>query len=117
MFSINNFYFFRDIDSDGEEMSQLYNEEKPQQFTLWFSFDIKVHPQAPQSVVELEANSMDASTLCIPLTNPYSDKLELRVVKQGPYLEGENRILIQPKEKVNYELYFKPKQVGKFRGG
>ena len=39
-------------------MTQLFSEEKHQQFTLWFSFDLKVVPQAPQSVIELEANTL-----------------------------------------------------------
>ena len=48
----------RDIDSDGEEMSKAFNEEKHQQFTLWFSFDLKVSPQAAQSLIELEAHTL-----------------------------------------------------------
>jgi hypothetical protein len=35
-------------------MSRLYNDEKPQEFTLWYTFDIKVEPQAPESIIELE---------------------------------------------------------------
>ena len=58
----------------------------------------------------------DSCTLCLPLTNPFSNNLELRVVKQGNYLEGEEKIVINSKEKFNYELIFKPKQVGNFRG-
>ena len=49
---------FRDIDSDGEEMSKAFNEEKHQQFTLWFSFDLKVQPQAAQSTIEVDAHTM-----------------------------------------------------------
>jgi hypothetical protein len=31
-------------------------DDKPQQFTLWFTFDLKVQPPPPQSTVELEAH-------------------------------------------------------------
>ena len=48
----------KNIDSDGEEIIPLDDDEKPQQYTLWFSFDLKVHAPPPQSIVELEANAL-----------------------------------------------------------
>ena len=39
-------------------MSQVYNDEKPQQFTLWFTFDLRVSPASPQSTVEIEAHAL-----------------------------------------------------------
>jgi hypothetical protein len=39
-------------------MSKAFNEETHQQFTLWFSFDLKVQPQAAQSIIELEAHTL-----------------------------------------------------------
>ena len=50
------------------------------------------------------------------MTNPFNVPLDLRVIKQGNYLEGAEKITIKSQEKYNYELLFKPKQVGKFRG-
>jgi hypothetical protein len=38
------------------------------------------------------------------------------VSKNGPYLEGANKIEIEPNHSLKYELQFKPKQVGKFKG-
>ncbi len=105
----------KNIDSDGEEVD-YGNEDVVQNYTLWFTFDLKVHPPAPQSVVDLEANSMDTATLCIPLSNPFMRPIDLIVAKQGPYLSGLDTIQIPPKDKQNYELQFHPKQVGKFRG-
>jgi len=63
LFIKNSLIFFllnsyRDIDSDGEEMAQIFDEEKPPRLTLWYSVDIKVLPQAPQSVIELESHAM-----------------------------------------------------------
>ena len=106
----------RDIDSDGEEIVTIDSSEKHQKLTLWFTFDFKVFPAAPQSQVDLEAHSLDSSTLCIPLSNPLKQKVVLNVFKQGPYLEGASSVEIEPNEKLKYELNFSPKQVGKFRG-
>ncbi len=105
----------KNIDSDGEEV-QPDTDHQIQNYTLWFTFDLKVHPPAAQSVVDLEANSMDSATLCIPLSNPFTRPIDLIVTKQGPYLTGPETIQIPPKDKRNYELFFQPKQVGKFRG-
>ena len=33
----------------------MSKDEKPQQLTLWFSYEIRVEPKAPESVIELEA--------------------------------------------------------------
>jgi hypothetical protein len=33
-------------------------DEKPQNFTLWFSLDIKVSPPPPQTSVNIEANCL-----------------------------------------------------------
>jgi hypothetical protein len=33
----------------------MTKDEKPQQLTLWFSYEIRVEPKAPESVIELEA--------------------------------------------------------------
>jgi hypothetical protein len=58
---VNSFLFLnlkRDIDSDGEEMAQIFDEEKPPRLTLWYSVDIKVLPQTPQSIIELESHAM-----------------------------------------------------------
>lgn len=94
----------------------LDTEESFQRYTLWFTFDLKVHPPQPQSVVDLEANAMDSSILCIPLSNPFTRPIDLIVLKQGPYMSGSEAIQIPPKDNRNYELTFSPKQVGKFKG-
>jgi hypothetical protein len=47
--------FSRDIDSDGEEIVHLDNDNVPQNFTFWFALDVKVEPTDPQAVVEIEA--------------------------------------------------------------
>jgi hypothetical protein len=44
----------RDIDSDGEEILNIDENDKPQMFTFWFALDIKVDPTDPQAVVEIE---------------------------------------------------------------
>ena len=49
---------FRDIDSDGEEMPTIDVDERPLNFTLWFSLNIKVNPPPPQTVVIIEANCL-----------------------------------------------------------
>ena len=33
-------------------------DERPLNFTLWFSLDIKVNPPSPQTVVNIEANCL-----------------------------------------------------------
>lgn len=106
----------KDIDSDGEEMLPIDVQEPVQQYTLWFTFDIKVAPPPPQSLVELEANVLDSTTLCIPLSNPFTRPIDLIVKKQGLHLYGLDTIQIPPKDKFNYELLFSPKQIGNFRG-
>ena len=107
--------YLRDIDSDGEEMS-LDANEKPQNFTLWYAFDIKIRPSPPLSTVELEGCALETSTLCIPLSNPLNKKLEFEVIKSGLYLDGNEKISIGPNQQANYELKYTPKQVGRFRG-
>lgn len=106
----------KDVDSDGEEMAKMFNDEKPPQFTLWFTFDLKVNPAAKQSTIELEAHVLDSGTVCIPLSNPLNKSLEFQVTKTGQYLDGAEKFTIAPKEKFNYELKFCPKRVGKFKG-
>lgn len=106
----------KDFDSDGEEMARLYNDEKPQQYTLWYTFDIKVEPQAPESIIELETFVLDSSTLCIPLSNPLFHKMDFDVIKQGSFLDGDDQVKVLPNDKINYELHFKPKRVGTFKG-
>jgi hypothetical protein len=91
-------------------------EEKPQNFTLWFTFDLKVQPLEPQSIVEIKTNSMEAYTLVVPLYNPFDDIITLNVKINGQYLEGEKKINIKPKEKFKYLLEFNPIQIGKYRG-
>lgn len=54
--------------------------------------------------------------MCIPLSNPFKKKLQFKVMKNGPYLEGQDEIEIEPESKYNYELRFCPKQVGRFKG-
>ncbi len=44
----------RDVDSDGEEIIFMDDDNKPQQFTFWFALDIKVDPTDPQAVIEIE---------------------------------------------------------------
>jgi hypothetical protein len=105
----------KDVDSDGEEMVRAFNEEKPPQFTLWFTYDLRVQPAACQSVVELEAHVLDSAVLCVPLSNPLSRRLEFKVIKNGNFLEGEDRFEVPAKGKLNYELKFCPRKVGKFR--
>lgn len=56
------------------------------------------------------------SVLCVPLSNPFNKVMQFRVLKNGPFLEGEDTVEIGPKDKFDYELRFKPIQVGKFRG-
>lgn len=107
--------YLRNIDSDGDECDPVGTDEN-EQYTLWFTYDLKVHPPPPQTVVELEANVMDSATLCIPLSNPFPRPIDLIVLKQGPCLGGIDSVLIPPKEKFNYELVFSPKQIGNFRG-
>ena len=79
-------------------------------------YDLKVHPPPPQTVVELEANVLDSATLCIPLSNPFPRPIDLIALKQGPCLSGLDSVLIPPKEKINYELVFSPKQIVNSRG-
>lgn len=54
--------------------------------------------------------------MLVPLSNPLSKKLSFQVLKCGQYLEGDDTIEIEANQKFNYELLFKPKQVGHFRG-
>lgn len=42
--------------------------------------------------------------------------MEFRVIKNGPFLEGDDNIEILPKQNFDYQLKFSPAQVGKFRG-
>lgn len=42
--------------------------------------------------------------------------MEFKVLKNGPFLEGEDKIEILPKQQYDYQLKFSPCQVGKFRG-
>jgi hypothetical protein len=46
------------MDSDGDEIDETEKPNRPQKFILWFTFDIKVYPSQPNSIVELVANSM-----------------------------------------------------------
>jgi hypothetical protein len=106
----------KDVDSDGEEMARAFNEEKPAQFTLWYTFDIRVQPASSQSTVELEAHVLDSTVLCVPLSNPLGKKLHFKCTINGNFLEGSESFEIQPKEKFNYELKFSPRKIGKFKG-
>lgn len=90
--------------------------ERPQRFTLWFTFDLKVQPPEAQSVVDIKTNSMESYTLIIPLLNPFDEAIKLIIKINGPYLQGESLIEIKPKDKYKYVLEFKPIQVGKYRG-
>ena len=105
----------KDVDSDGEEMARAFNEEMPPQFTLWYTFDIRVQPAASQSLVELEAHVFDSATLCVPLSNPMQRKLEFKVIKNGSYLEGADQFEVAARDHCTYELRFCPRRVGKFR--
>ena len=78
-------------------------------------YDLKVHPPPPQTVVELEANVLDSATLCFPLSNLFPRPIDLNALKQGPCLSELDCVLIPPKEKINYELVFSPKQIGNSR--
>jgi hypothetical protein len=42
--------------------------------------------------------------------------MSFNVLIQGSFLEGQDQIEIKENDKYNYELQFKPKRVGKFRG-
>lgn len=110
------YVFVRDIDSDGDEICVVGSKEEPQNFTLWYTYDVKVHPSSSQALVELETNAQETAVLCIQLSNPVDKKMELKVFKNGPYLR-EDKIEILPKQTYEYQLKFNPIQVGKFRGG
>ncbi|CAF0834043.1 unnamed protein product [Brachionus calyciflorus] len=106
----------KDIDSDGDEMNVMDTKEQPQNFTFWYTIDIKVQPPPYQALVELETNAQETATLCIPLSNPVDKKMEFRVLKNGQFLDGDDKIEILPKQNYEYQLKFTPNQVGKFRG-
>jgi hypothetical protein len=42
--------------------------------------------------------------------------MNFNVLIQGTFLEGREQIEIKENDKYNYELHFKPKRVGKFKG-
>lgn len=94
----------------------IEKEDQPQNFTLWFTFDLKVQPPEPQSVVEIKTSSMESYTLVVPLYNPFDETITLSIKINGQYLEGEKTICIKSKEKFKYLLEFKPIQIGKYRG-
>jgi hypothetical protein len=91
-------------------------EEKIQNFTLWFTFDLKVNPTEPQSVVDIKTNSLETYTLVVPLYNPFDEIITLNIKINGPYLEGSTQIDLPAKEKFKYTLDFKPIQIGKYKG-
>ena len=51
-----NFYLNRDIDSDGDEIPPLEQDDPADfQYSLWFTVDINVQPPNPQTTVDLTA--------------------------------------------------------------
>lgn len=59
---------------------------------------------------------MEAYSLIVPLYNPFDVAIDLSIIINGPYLYGDTKIIIKPKEKYKYLLEFKPIQVGKYKG-
>lgn len=106
----------KDIDSDGEEIITIDSDEKPPNFTLWFAFDVKVSPPQSQSTIEIIANNFETTCVQIPLSNPFSEKITLNIYKDGKYLDGASSFDIEPKSRSFYELKFRPKQIGIFKG-
>jgi hypothetical protein len=111
----------KDIDSDGEDIcssDSSQNKLIQQQFTLWFSLDLTIKPNPPQSLIEIEGHcgGVDASILCIPLSNPLSKMIQLDVTRKGSFLESPDTIQISPKGQLNFELFYRPQLTGKFKG-
>jgi hypothetical protein len=94
----------KDVDSDGEETVRAFYDEKPPQFTLLFTCDLRLQPAACQWVVELEAHACDWAVLCMPLSNPLSRWLEFNVIKNGNFLEVEDQFEVPAKGNLNYFL-------------
>ena len=83
---------------------------------LWYT--VFLSTDSPKSVQTLDINSVirQATIFSVTLANPLDEPVLYEVLISGDGLVGESTLVVQPRDKGNYDLVFSPLRVGKWRG-
>ncbi|XP_039185523.1 cilia- and flagella-associated protein 47 [Crotalus tigris] len=84
---------------------------------VWFSLEIHSMPAQPEKTLKVECAVLDTIDIGIPITNPTADVLELDVeLIDAIILSGENKLVLESKETLLYEVKYSPATTGQMDG-
>ncbi|XP_015672831.1 cilia- and flagella-associated protein 47 [Protobothrops mucrosquamatus] len=84
---------------------------------VWFSLEMHSMPAQPEKTLKVECAVLDTIDIGIPITNPTADVLELDVeLIDAIILSGENKLVLEPKETLFYEVKYSPATTGHMDG-
>ncbi|XP_013929329.1 PREDICTED: uncharacterized protein LOC106555086 [Thamnophis sirtalis] len=99
------------------EKLETHNEYKSSCYKVWFSLEIHSMPAQPEKTLNVECAVLNTIEIGIPITNPTDDVLELDVeLIDAIILHGENKLVLEPKETLCYEVKYSPATTGHMDG-
>ncbi|CAL1538368.1 unnamed protein product [Lymnaea stagnalis] len=106
----------KEVDSDGEELSQENISKDYLGYRLWYAIEVDVKPPLPERVMKVSCACLRKTALDVIVRNPTSEQITLTATITGSDLSGPLSITLPPGEKDVYTLTFAPSHVGESSG-
>ncbi|XP_021565976.1 cilia- and flagella-associated protein 47, partial [Carlito syrichta] len=79
---------------------------------FWYNLEIHSTPGPPVDIIEMNCLALDTICIEIPLSNPEDRIIRLDVQLMSAALSGDNKIVLNPIESINYVVWYSPATIG-----